>query len=350
MGLTDGYTPDRLSGISAFVAAVDAGSFAGAAERLHLTRSAVAKRIARLEARLGVRLFHRTTRSQHLTDEGETFYQRCIKVLSELSEAEDELSAGTQSPMGKLRVTMPVQIGRQCIAPVLLAMAKAHPQLRLEMAFSDRRVDLIEEGYDLAVRSGRLDDTPGLKARSLGEQTMILCASPGYLAEYGTPRTFAELADHERLMYGRGGNLYEWPTFVPCAVPDASRPNGRVDTHSDTETSTNTDTDTSAATNPPPPTSRASAGFRRGRTARFVLDDLVALVTAAEQGLGVVCIPHWLAAVPLSHGTLVRLMPDTRSAGTPLHLVWPDTRHPSPKLRAAIDALMSALMPEFKDS
>ncbi|ALS60866.1 LysR family transcriptional regulator [Pandoraea norimbergensis] len=338
MEISDGYTPDRLSGISAFVAAVDAGSFAGAAERLHLTRSAVAKRIARLEARLGVRLFYRTTRSQHLTDEGETFYQRCVKVLSELSEAEDELSAGTQSPMGKLRVTMPVQIGRQCIAPVLLAMAKAHPQLRLEMAFSDRRVDLIEEGYDLAVRSGRLDDTPGLKARSLGEQTMILCASPGYLAEYGTPRTFAELADHERLMYGRGGNLYEWPTFVPCAVANVAHAGG----------GTHTDTVTDNAANTSLPAGHAAAGFRRGRTARFVLDDLVALVTAAEQGLGVVCIPHWVAALPLSHGTLVRLMTDTRAAGTPLHLVWPDTRHPSPKLRAAIDALVSALMPEFK--
>ncbi|WP_087686652.1 LysR family transcriptional regulator [Pandoraea sp. PE-S2R-1] len=346
MVITDGYTPDRLSGISAFVAAVDAGSFAGAAERLHLTRSAVAKRIARLEARLGVRLFHRTTRSQHLTDEGETFYQRCIKVLSELSEAEDELSAGTQSPMGKLRVTMPVQIGRQCIAPVLLAMAKAHPQLRLEMAFSDRRVDLIEEGYDLAVRSGRLDDTPGLKARSLGEQTMILCASPGYLAEFGTPRTFADLADHERLMYGRGGNLYEWPAFVPCATPGASRPDGLIDTDAGADAGAGADVDTGAITRSP--ANRTSAGFRRGRTARFVLDDLVALVTAAEQGLGVVCIPHWVAALPLSHGTLVRLMPDTRSAGTPLHLVWPDTRHPSPKLRAAIDALVSALIPEFK--
>ncbi|VVE43935.1 HTH-type transcriptional regulator DmlR [Pandoraea pneumonica] len=318
MGINDSYSPDRLSGISAFVAAVDAGSFAGAAERLHLTRSAVAKRIARLESRLAVRLFHRTTRSQHLTDEGQTFYQRCTKVLTELSEAEAELSAGTQSPMGKLRVTMPVQIGRQCIAPVLLALAKTHPQLRLEMAFSDRRIDLIEEGYDLAVRSGRLDDTPGLKARSLGEQTMILCASPAYLAEHGTPNLPAELADHERLMYGRGSNVYEWPTFVPDATTQT--------VSADTRT----------------PANSGTHGFPGGRTPRFVLDDLVALVTAAEQGLGIVCLPSWIAALPLRTGTLVRLMPHTRSAGTPLHLVWPDTRHPSPKLRAAIDALVQA--------
>ena len=293
------YTPDRLSGISAFVAAVDAGSFAGAAERLHLTRSAVAKRIGRLEARLGVRLFHRTTRSQHLTDEGQTFYQRCTKVLTELSEAEDELSAGSQIPKGKLRVTMPVQIGRQCIAPVLLALAKAHSALRLEMAFSDRRVDLVEEGYDLAVRSGRLDDTPGLKARSLGEQTMLLCASPAYLARYGTPQTAADLADHERLMYGRGGNLYQWPALTMPS--DAVR-----------------------------------------RPPRFVLDDLVALLEAAEQGLGIACVPNWVARQSLLAGNLVQLLPEIYTPGTPLHLVWPDTRHPSPKLRAAIDALVSA--------
>ncbi|VVD85030.1 LysR family transcriptional regulator [Pandoraea anhela] len=300
MRTNETYTPDRLSGISAFVAAVDAGSFAGAAERLHLTRSAVAKRIGRLEMRLSVRLFHRTTRSQHLTDEGQTFYQRCTKVLAELSEAEDELSAGAQTPMGRLRVTMPVQLGRQCIAPVLLALAKSHAQLRLEMSFSDRRVDLVEEGYDLAVRSGRLDDTPGLKARSLVEQTMLLCASPAYLAEHGAPQTAADLAHHERLMYGRGGNLYSWPA-LPMA-PEAAP-----------------------------------------RAPRFVLDDLVALVTAAEQGLGIACLPRWVAMQALNAGTLVHLLPQAYTPGTPLHLVWPDTRHPSPKLRAAIDALLHAV-------
>ncbi|AJC16400.1 LysR family transcriptional regulator [Pandoraea sputorum] len=299
MRTNETYTPDRLSGISAFVAAVDAGSFAGAAERLHLTRSAVAKRIGRLEARLGVRLFHRTTRSQHLTGEGQTFYQRCTKVLTELSEAEDELSAGSQTPMGKLRVTMPVHIGRQCIAPVLLTLAKAHPQLRLEMAFCDSRIDLVEEGYDLAVRSGRLDDTPGLKARSLGEQTMMLCASPAYLATYGTPQTVDDLAAHECLMYGRAGNLYRWPTpMMPADGPH--------------------------------------------RSPRFILDDLIALVDAAEQGLGIACMPHWVIMRAIADGTLVRLLPQIRAPGTPLHLVWPDTRHPSPKLRAAIDTLVSA--------
>ncbi|AJC19413.1 LysR family transcriptional regulator [Pandoraea pulmonicola] len=298
MSTNDAYTPDRLSGISAFVAAADAGSFASAAERLHLTRSAVAKRVSRLEARLGVRLFHRTTRSQHLTDEGQSFYQRCTKVLAELSEAEDELSAGSQTPTGKLRVTMPVQIGRQCIAPVLLALAREHPQLRLEMAFSDRRVDLIEEGYDLAIRSGRLDDTPGLKARALGEQTMVLCAAPAYLAEHGTPRTPADLGAHERLMYGRNGNFYEWPAL--SIARETSRP------------------------------------------PRFILDDLVTLLEAAEQALGIACLPQWVVAQSLDSGRLIRLLAQHYSPATPLHLVWPDTRHPSPKLRAAIDALMSA--------
>ncbi|VVE88884.1 LysR family transcriptional regulator [Pandoraea bronchicola] len=298
MGTNEVYTPERLSGISAFVAAADAGSFSSAAERLHLTRSAVAKRVGRLEARLGIRLFHRTTRSQHLTDEGQAFYQRCTKVLADLSEAENELSAGSQTPMGKLRVSMPVQIGRQCIAPVLLALARAHPQLRLELAFSDRRVDLVEDGYDLAVCSGHLDDTPGLKTRLLGVQTTMLCASPAYLAERGTPQTPNDLTRHERLMYGRNGCLSEWPAL--------------------------------------------SIGHEAPRPPRFVLDDPVTLVDAAEQGLGIVCLPQWMVAQSLNTGKLQQLLPQRDSPATPLHLVWPDTRHPSPKLRAAIDALVDA--------
>lgn len=299
--------PDRLSGISAFVAAVEAGSFSAAAERLHLSRSAVGKSVARLEARLGVRLFHRTTRRQHLTEDGETFYRRCTRVLAELGDAEDELSAGRQAPTGKLRVTMPVQLGRRCIAPVLVDLARQHPQLRLELGFSDRRVDLVEDGFDLAIRSGRLDDTPGLKARALGEQTMMLCASPSYLAERGTPTTLEAMAGHDLVAYGRAGRPYEWPLF-----DDGT---------------------------PLPP------GGKRERVRlappRVMLDDLIGMLDAARAGMGIACVPNWVARDALAAGELVWLLPHARARGVPLHLVWPDTRHPSAKLRAAIDALVA---------
>lgn len=133
---------DRLSGISVLVSVVEAGSFALAANRLHLSRSAVGKTIARLEQRLGVRLFHRTTRSLNLTDDGALFYERCLRALEEIRVAENLLESGKRQVSGRLRVSMPVLIGRLCIAPVLTALAREHPGLELDLSFSDRVVDV----------------------------------------------------------------------------------------------------------------------------------------------------------------------------------------------------------------
>src|SRR5882724_11319726 len=149
---------ERLSGIAAFVQAVEAGSFAQAAERMQMTRSAVGKSIARLEERLGVRLFHRTTRRQSLTHDGQAYYERCVRVLA-------ELEAGRREPSGRLRVSAPVIFGRRCVSPVLLSLARKYPGLAVDVSFSDRVVDLIEEGFDLAVRIGTLPDSGSLAAR-----------------------------------------------------------------------------------------------------------------------------------------------------------------------------------------
>lgn len=172
---------DTLKDIPVFVAAVEAGSFAQAAVRLHLSRSAVGKSIARLEERLGVRLFQRTTRSQRLTDNGALFYERCLRALEEIRSAESLLETGKHQINGRLRVAMPVLFGRQCVAPLLIELAQEHPGLELEMSFSDRVVDLVEEGFDMAVRNGTLQDSSVLVARKLGEHRMVLCASPDYL-------------------------------------------------------------------------------------------------------------------------------------------------------------------------
>lgn len=159
---------DTLKDIPVFVASVEAGSFAQAAVRLHLSRSAVGKSIARLEERLGVRLFHRTTRSQRLTDNGALFYERCLRALEEIRGAESQLETGKHQVSGRLRVAVPVLFGRQCIAPLLIELAQEHPGLELEMSFSDRVVDLVEEGFDMAVRNGTLADSAVLVARRLG--------------------------------------------------------------------------------------------------------------------------------------------------------------------------------------
>ena len=145
-----------------FVAAVETGSFAAAAERLHVTRSAVAKTIARMEARLNVRLLHRTTRSLALTEDGQGYYEHCLRAVEELRAGESALESGRREAAGRLRVSVPMLFGKRCVAPVLARLAAEHPRLELDLSFSDRQVDLIEDGFDLAIRNGEIGDGTGL--------------------------------------------------------------------------------------------------------------------------------------------------------------------------------------------
>src|SRR5258708_37792171 len=161
-----------LSGIDVFVQAVDARSFALAAERLRLTRSAVAKTIARLESRLGTRLFHRTTRSQRLTEDGQAFYERCVRALAEIEEGAAALDSGRREPGGLLRISAPALFGRYCVAPALLSLSTNHPKLNIDASFSHRLVDLIYEGYDLAGRIRSFPDTPPLASPRIGLPTL----------------------------------------------------------------------------------------------------------------------------------------------------------------------------------
>ncbi|RKP45934.1 LysR family transcriptional regulator [Trinickia fusca] len=296
---------DRLSGISAFVHAAEAGSFALAAERMHLTRSAVGKRIAHLEERLGTRLFHRTTRSQSLTEDGHAFYERCVRALTELEAGEAALTAARHDPQGRLHVSVPVLFGRRCVAPILLELAARYPRLELQMSFTDRVVDLVDESIDLVVRSGRLRDAPtALVARSLGEQTMLLCAAPVYLARHGTPRTVAELAGHHGVLYAAGRRDVVWPL---------------ADEHG---------------------TMRDVAMSHRLR-----FDDLETIVAAVKAGAGIARLPCWLVAEELRAGTLVKLLPHAPGPGVQVHLAWRRTRHLPTRMRVAIDALAAQLPP-----
>ena len=169
---------DRFDGVQLFVEVVDAGGFAKAGERLSLTRSAVGKAIARLEERLGVQLFQRTTRNQCLTEDGQQYYERCLRAIEEMRAAETMLENGRREVVGKLRVTLPTLFGRYCVAPILRSYARAHPKLELELNFSDRQVDVIAEGFDLAVRNGVAGTGTTLRARLLVNQRKVLCASP----------------------------------------------------------------------------------------------------------------------------------------------------------------------------
>ncbi len=169
---------DRLDGVTTFVQVVESGSFALAAERLDMTRSAVGKAIARLEKRLGARLLQRTTRSQSLTDDGQAYYDRCVRALAELEAAEADLDCGRNEARGKLRLSVPLAFGHHCVTPIVLDLARTYPHLRIDVSITDRFVDLVEEGIDLAVRIGTLADSTSLAVRRLGTQYGSLGAAP----------------------------------------------------------------------------------------------------------------------------------------------------------------------------
>ena len=293
---------DTLKDIPVFVASVEAGSFAQAAVRLHLSRSAVGKSIARLEERLGVRLFHRTTRSQRLTDNGALFYERCLRALEEIRGAESQLETGKHQVSGRLRVAMPVLFGRQCIAPLLIELAQEHPGLELEMSFSDRVVDLVEEGFDMAVRNGALADSSVLVARRLGEHRMVLCAAPDYLLKNGQPQTVDDLRQHTAINYTRAGRVLPWQLM---------------------------DYDGTSRTFIP----RSSLN----------MDDLQAICDAALAGHGIAWLPCWMVIKEIQQGDLVPLLKQAPDVRFDVHAVWQQTPHLPLRVRIAIDMLVKRL-------
>ncbi|MBP0578810.1 LysR family transcriptional regulator [Labrys sp. LIt4] len=293
---------DRLNGVSVFVEAVEAGGFAAAAQRLNLSRSAVGKSIARLEERLGARLFHRTTRSQALTEDGQVFYERCLRALAEIREGEALLDSGRRDVSGRLRVTMPALFGRVCVAPLLLRLAAQHPALELELNFNDRRVDLIEEGYDLAIRNGTLESDMNLITRRVALQRMTVCAAPAYLREHGAPLTLAALADHQAILYGRSGHPRSW------LFPVQSGPAIEI----------------------MPPS-------------RFIFDSLDAVADAAVAGAGLAWMPCWLVAERVRRGELIRVLTEHPGLVFDVHALWPRAPVQPLRVRAAIDLLATNL-------
>jgi DNA-binding transcriptional LysR family regulator len=293
---------DRLRGVAEFVDVVDAGSFAAAGERLGVTRSAVAKVVARLEQRLGVRLLQRTTRSLSLTDEGHAYYEQCRRVLAELSAAEAALDHGRREPAGRLRVAAPVLFGRQCVAPVVRALVERHPRLDVELSFSDRVTDLVEDGFDLAVRIGTLPDHATLVARRLGVQGMGICASPAYLARHGKPADLSELVRHAGIHYGRAGQSAPWRVLGPDGEPQECR-----------------------------------------LPARLRFDDLQAIADAAAAGAGLAWLPCWLMAPYLRDGRLALVMDSRSVAGAEVHVVRQKSRHMPSKVRVAVDAFVEEI-------
>ncbi|MCC5810177.1 MAG: LysR family transcriptional regulator [Ectothiorhodospiraceae bacterium] len=296
---------DRLTGISVFVEAAESGGFSAAARRLHLSRSAVGKTIARLEARLGVRLFHRTTRTQSLTNEGQAFHERCKRALEEIRAGEAMLESGRNEVAGSLRVTVPALFGRYCVAPVLTDLARKHPGLELELSFNDRNVDLVKERFDLAVRSGISGAGDGLIVRRIARHRMIVCGSSAYLESHGTPRSIADLSTHDMIVYARSGHVRTW--VFPRKGGERTEITPRT---------------------------------------RLRFDDIEAIADAATAGMGLAWLPWWLIRERVQADKLVPVpLVDGPEYSFDIHALWPQTPHLPYRVRAAVDTLADSLAP-----
>jgi len=288
-----------LQGILPFVHVVEAGSFTRAAERLHVTTSAVGKSVAQMEQRLGVRLINRTTRSLSVTSEGEAYYQACLSALSGLEAAQAQLASHREAPSGTMRVELPLAFGRRCVAPILFKVVQRYPALNFEISFNDRRINLIEEGIDLAIRLGNLEDSAGLMSRRLYTQRSGVVASPRYLAKHGRPRNIKELAGHDLVAYGRDGSIKAWQIKIGEGRVHKFTPQGRL-----------------------------------------VLGHGEPVLDAVLAGCGIAYMPTWLMADDLKAGRLELVFPHLLAETTSAHAVWAKARNPAPKIRAVIDALV----------
>lgn len=287
-----------LQPLLAFAETAKRGSFAAAARELGLSPSAVAKAVARLEDDLGLRLCHRTTRQVALTSDGHELFERCRRIVEEIEALRDDAAGARAEPSGTLRLNVPLTLGRAVIVPAVAALVRRHPKLGVDIGLSDRYVDLVKEGLDAAVRVGHLPDS-SLVAHAVGEQSLVVCGAPGYLAARGTPRTPADLDAHACVAFRNPstGRLRPWQF----------RGDGREWTFS-------------------PP-------------AALVMDDGEALVVAAAEGLGLVQVPDYMAAAELRGGRLVEVLARYRSPSLPIAVVYPSTRRVTPRLRALIDRL-----------
>ncbi|MFT4266044.1 MAG: LysR substrate-binding domain-containing protein [Xenophilus sp.] len=282
---------DSISAIESFVRAADVLSFARAARALGISASAVGKNIARLEAELGLRLFQRSTRQVRLTPEGMLFHERCKRALDELQDARAMMQAAHATPRGRLRVSLPT-IGYRFLLPVLPAFQQRYPEVELDLDFNDCLVDLIEEGVDVAIRSGPLADSR-LVARRLGPFRFLLLAAPAYLAARGRPRRVGDLARHACLRYRfvGGGQLEEW------RLPGLPQP----------------------------------------LPATLACNNMEAMLGAAVAGLGIAWMPDFLARDALARGELVPVLPEAAREEGQFSAVWPSSRLLTPRLRAFVD-------------
>jgi LysR family transcriptional regulator for bpeEF and oprC len=291
-----GNTVDRLLAMQVFTRIVDANSFSRAADTLNLPRASVSNIIQNLEAHLNVRLLQRTTRRLSLTPDGAAYYERCVRILAEVEEAESAFSISSKAPRGRLRIDMPGALGRLLVLPELFEFYWSYPALELVLGFNERRIDLIREGIDCAIWVGSLENST-LVDRRIGLVSYITAASPGYLASHGAPQTVDDLQEHTAVKYfiGQAERVLDFD-FVAGAQAVQAKMRGVI-----------------------------------------AVNDAEAYLNCGLKGLGIIQVPLFMARKHLDAGKLVEVLPDFKPLPQPISVVYPHKLHLSPNVRVFVD-------------
>lgn len=288
-----------LSSIRIFVTTTEQGSFAASAKKLGLTRSAVGKAIIRLESYLGVRLLHRTTRKMSLTTDGQTFYKSCVEILESIEIAENTIRKDKLIPKGVLKLTLSQAFGRIIVLPLLKEFIENWPQLGLEISFSDRIIDIVEEGFDLGIRVGNIEQNSQLIYRVITKCNLYLCASPSYLLKMGTPETIDDLKEHQMLIYGLESANYNLKLYSNDGVIHSVQGVGQ-----------------------------------------FKFDSGEAIKDTAIEGLGIAYLPEFMVEKDIKSGHLIQILPMYTSDLLPINVIYPNKKNLPIRVRLFIDALI----------
>lgn len=294
---------NRFAGVYEFITAARLGSFSAAALSLGVTRSALGKSIGRLETRLGARLFHRSTRRLSLTSDGQTFLTACSGILSEFETAENAVGSGVPDVRGRLRIDLPLAFGRMHAMPVIMELLRTHPELSITASFTDRRIDIVEEGVDLALRIGLPPDTNEVVARQIGLQKLVICGSPDYFSRHSLPLAQDDIATHRCIVGRRNRASSTW------LLKDYSGKHQRLPV-----------------------------------TADYELGDGQSMLEAALMGLGLAQLPTWLAGEQLKSGLLIPVLKKVEPDPVPIVAVWPTSRHTPVRVRTVVDALHDSFL------